>query len=124
MALVLIVDDDDDIRFLLRLQVTAAGHEVVESKGGAEALATLLDPAERRPDCVVLDLRMPTVDGWAVLDQVRHQEDLAELAVLIVSAHADQRDRERSAGLGVKFVLNKPVEQQELVSAISSALQN
>ncbi|MEY2571743.1 MAG: two-component system, OmpR family, operon response regulator KdpE, partial [Acidimicrobiaceae bacterium] len=64
MARVLVVDDEDDIRLLVRFTLEHAGHEVIEANDGASALAAA---AEQRPDLMVLDVMMPDVDGWTVL---------------------------------------------------------
>ena len=71
MAIVLVVDDEPDILLLHRLNLEAAGHEVILAADGMTALERI---AERRPDCVVLDVMMPVLDGWGVLERLRAVE--------------------------------------------------
>ena len=72
MATILVVDDDDAIRLVLRIELVAEGHEVVEAGDGREALARL---DEWHPDVVLLDLMMPVMDGWEVLHALEAMTD-------------------------------------------------
>lgn len=111
---VLVVDDDQDIRFLIRFHLEPAGYEVHEANDGAEALRYL---DERAFDGVVLDLRMPGIDGYAVLEAMRDRGLLANTPVLTCSAHANQ---EAVASLmGTKGHVEKPFSPDELVRAVT-----
>jgi len=119
VAYVLIADDDADIRLLLRLQLRALGHDVDDAAGGAEAMERI---EARNPDVVLLDLRMPDVDGWEVLRRLRAAPDLATIPVVVVSAHADQADRAELRSLGATSILRKPVALERLNAALDEAL--
>jgi CheY-like chemotaxis protein len=111
---VLVVDDDQDIRFLIRFHLEPAGYEVHEAHDGAEALRHL---GERDFDGVVLDLRMPGVDGYAVLDAMRDRGMLERTPVLTCSAHASH---EAIASLtGTRGHVAKPFKPDELVRAVT-----
>jgi len=83
---ILIVDDEADIRLLARLVLEGAGYDVVEAADGTEAIRILGDPGI---DAMVLDLRMAPVDGWAVLEHLQALARVPGLPVVVLSAHAD-----------------------------------
>lgn len=82
-ATVLVVDDDDDARRVVRRVLESARLRVIESSSGRDALAML---RQEHPDLLILDLMMPEVDGFAVLEQIRSSPDLVHLPVAIVTA--------------------------------------
>jgi CheY-like chemotaxis protein len=90
MARILVVDDEPDILLLHRLNLEAAGHEVLLAADGMKALERIdID----RPDCVVLDVMMPVLDGWGVLEALQGRIDAPP--VLVVSAKSSTTDIER-----------------------------
>lgn len=80
---VLLVDDDRDIRDALAQILTEEGFEVSEAGDGQQALAEI---SRKRPDVVLLDLMMPVMNGWQVLQVLRESEELAQLPVVVLSA--------------------------------------
>jgi|SRR5581483_11260 len=116
MALVLVVDDEPDIRLIARVVLTSAGHEVVEAASGEDALE-LLD--ERRPDAVLLDVRMPGMDGWQVLDRVRRQ---GPLPVVIFTANLSARSEAPGEWQEYEHLLVKPFSPDQLLHAVESAM--
>jgi CheY-like chemotaxis protein len=100
-ASVLVVEDDPDIRALLEQRVRRLGHEVVSA---ATAEAGLVASREHRPDLVLLDLKLPGMDGWAFLDQLRAEPDRAGVPVVVVSI-VDRDDQDHPA---VDAYLTKP----------------
>ena len=119
MARVLIVDDDRDIRELVRLRLLRAGHEVLAAGDGPEAVA-LVD-AEGAPDLAVLDVSMPDMDGHELLAVLRERPSFSGVPVVFLSAHADERDVAAARALGADYVL-KPFTADELGRAVSAAL--
>src|ERR687895_637488 len=73
MRRVLVADDDRDVRELIRILLERAGYEVIEAADGRECLRALY---ERHPELVVLDLRMPVLDGWEALERIREVADV------------------------------------------------
>jgi CheY-like chemotaxis protein len=116
---VLVVDDADDLRLLVTSVLTAAGHRVVGVASGVEALAHL----RCRPgavDVVVLDIQMPDVDGWEVLETLR--SDVAAFgrpAVLMCSVRNSPVDRGRAAALGADAYLSKPFAVTDLTEVVA-----
>jgi CheY-like chemotaxis protein len=114
---VLVVDDHDDSREALAVLLRADGFDVREAVCANEALAQLRDGL--RPCVVLLDLRMPDMDGWALWELIRADSDqtVARIPVAFVSGDHEQRERARRAG--VREFLAKPVEPDDLVVAVA-----
>src|SRR5437764_345569 len=91
-AKVLVVDDDEDIRSLLRVLLERAGAVVFEAPDGRDGLREF---HARRPDLVILDVSMPEIDGWQMLDRIR---DMSDVPVLMLTARADELERVRGFG--------------------------
>ena len=117
MAFVLVVDDEPDILLLHRLNLEAAGHSVVLAADGITALERI---ADRRPDCVVLDVMMPVLDGWGVLERLKAVPDPPP--VLVVSAKSSPADIGRARDLGAADFLAKPFDGDELVHRVAALL--
>src|SRR5262245_7556496 len=91
---VLVVDDDGDIRGLVRTLLERTGAEVKEARSGREGLREF---HSWRPDLVVLDISMPELDGWNVLDRIR---DMSDVPVLMLTARGDELERVRGLQAG------------------------
>lgn len=113
---VLVVDDEPDIALICRLALSLAGFEVEERHSGTAAIDYL---REATPDVVLLDLRLPDLSGWEVLDRLRDSGRLADLNVVVFSAHADA-DR-AAVDAGCAAFLPKPFTPEELVAAVTAA---
>ena len=88
---VLLVDDYDDARALVREALEAAGHSVLEAANGQQALNILVS-GEQRVAMIVLDLQMPVMDGWQFINLLRSYVGLSSIPVLVVTAHEGQPD--------------------------------
>jgi CheY-like chemotaxis protein len=102
---ILVVDDDDDIRGLLRAMIERGLHRVVEAVDGAEALELI---RRARPDLVLVDLNMPEVDGSEVCRRVKADAATRDLPVLVLTAAAQDADRRRALAAGADGYLTKP----------------
>lgn len=111
---VLIVEDDADLRYLFRLSLTLAGFSVREACDGYQALVAL---EEYSPDVVVLDLGLPRVSGFTVLDEIKARDDSTAPAVVVVTGLDGVGRRDVTA-------LRKPVEAAALVNAVRNALRH
>lgn len=120
MAKIHIADDESDIRQLLTLILVEDGHEVSASGDGRAALdKMLMNP----PDLLVLDLMMPDMDGYAVLQEMQDFSILDSTRVLVLTAKATEHDRERGYELGADEYVAKPCDEAEIRSTISSMLE-
>lgn len=116
-ATVLVVDDADDMRFVIRLALERAGYVVKEARHGGEGLELL---ETEGPDVVLLDLRMPGLSGWDVLDKIA--ESQRAVRILVVSAHASAEAFEGAVRRGCVGYVVKPFEVSELVTKLREAL--
>src|SRR5215203_5614416 len=114
---VLVVDDDEDIRALLRLILERAGYAVDEQAEGRAALRAF---HTGRHDLVVLDVTMPELDGWKILERIR---DLSDVPVLMLTAHATELDTVRGLRAGADDYLAKPFGRQELLARVEALLR-
>jgi CheY-like chemotaxis protein len=119
VARVLVVDDEPDVLLLCRLNLEQRGHEVIEAPNGQAALELV---KERAPDIVILDLMLPGIDGYDVLETLRSDPETADLRVLVLTAKSLRADRERSQDLGAAAFLTKPFLPDELVSTVDRVL--
>lgn len=117
MATVLVVEDDRDIGKLIMLLLSRAGIDAVLRTDGSSGLAAV---GELGPDLVVLDVGLPIMDGWQVLDAIR--ADGPRPPVLLLSAHAQEADRERGLALGADGFVLKPFDNNALVARLRALL--
>jgi DNA-binding response OmpR family regulator len=116
---VLVVDDDPDIRLLLRIELAAEGYEILEAGDGEAALAALDTQA---PDLVLLDMMMPVLDGWAVLRSIDHGDSPPVVVVTALSTW-DQQHLVDLLELGAFDVVTKPFDPGWLVQLVAEALR-
>ncbi len=114
---ILVVDDDDDIRGLVRTLLERQGGTVREAADGREGLREF---HSWRPDLVVLDVSMPELDGWHVLERIR---DMSETPVLMLTARGDELERVRGLQGGADDYVVKPFGKQEFVARVQALLR-
>jgi len=120
MAKILVVDDIPVNRALVVTLIGHSGHQALEAADGAEALAVV---RAERPELVISDILMPTMDGYEFVRQLRSNPELAATQVIFYSAHyREQEARNLAAACGVRQVLSKPCEPQDILAAIEQAL--
>jgi two-component system chemotaxis response regulator CheY len=117
---VLVVDDDDAIRTLISRVLLRANYEVAQAGNGSEALAKL---RARRFQTVVLDLMMPVMSGFEVVEYLRTNDDAGAPCIVVVSA-AGERDLQSITSPLVRSVLRKPFDLPELLAAVEKCSQN
>ena len=105
MAEILIVDDEPDVRFVLKLVFESAGHQIIQAHHGGAALARV---KESRPDLVVTDVMMPVLDGIELIRRLRSDPETAMIPILLLSSHA-------TAGSGADAALAKPFRAHEVL---------
>ncbi|MDN5798179.1 MAG: response regulator transcription factor [Intrasporangium sp.] len=116
---VLVVDDESQIRTLLRAYLEAEGFAVTEASTGADALQQGLDPTDP-PDLVLLDIGLPDLDGLEVLTTLRRQSDVY---VILVTARAEEVDRIVGLSVGADDYVTKPFSPREVVARVKSVLR-
>jgi two-component system OmpR family response regulator len=117
-ARVLVADDNPDILFLLRTNLDAAGFETLTAADGEVALQMI---EEERPDVLLLDLMMPVLDGWGVLERL--EQEGHHLPTIVVSASDSSANIERATELGAIGYVTKPFNLRGLVDMINGILR-
>jgi DNA-binding response OmpR family regulator len=117
MTSILVVDDDDDIRALVGELLERAGHVVIKAPDGESALKLFYS---RQPDLVVLDVSMPGLDGWEVLNRIR---ELSDVPVLMLTARAEELEKVRGLRAGADDYVTKPFGRQELLARVDATLR-
>ncbi|MGN6129563.1 MAG: response regulator [Nocardioidaceae bacterium] len=112
---VLVVDDSDVIRELIKVNLELEGFDVRLAEDGEAALARM---DEFRPDVVTLDVVMPRLGGFETLERMRADPRTADIPVVVVTGRAQSADVERGEALGVDAYLTKPFEPAELVAVV------
>ena len=115
MPRVLVVDDDPEVRRLITLLLGSKGFAVVGAADGEEGLRKM---REQRPCVVVLDIQMPTVDGWRFRERQLQEPDLADVPVICITGMFHPEDVGRKLGIPC---LGKPLDFPLLVSAVQTA---
>lgn len=116
-ANILVVDDEQDVRRLIRILLERAGFVVTEAASGPEALQRL---HAGKPSLVVLDVTMPDLDGWQTLERIR---DLSDVPVLMLTARAAEMDKVRGLKAGADDYVTKPFGRQELLARVEALLR-
>lgn len=114
---ILVVDDDPDIRELLRVLLERRDFSVAEAGDGQEALRVFF---EERPDLVVLDVAMPGLDGWQTLERIR---ELSDVPVVMLTARATEVEKTRGLRSGADDYVTKPFGRQELLARVEALLR-
>jgi DNA-binding response OmpR family regulator len=114
---ILVVDDDDDIRGLVRTLLERSGYEVSDAADGRAGLRELYASS---PDLVILDVAMPGLDGWETLERIR---ELTDVPVLMLTAHDAELERVRGLKSGADDYVVKPFGRQELVARVEVLLR-
>jgi diguanylate cyclase len=120
MATILVVDDRATNREFLVTLLAYYDHRVLEARDGAEALEVA---GRERPDLMITDILMPTMDGYELVRRLRSASALASTQVIFYTAHFNRREAERLAeALSVRHILTKPAEPELVVAAVTEAL--
>lgn len=117
---VMVVDDDPDIVSLLGLKLKTCGHSCEQALSGQEALDIL---ADRRPDAIVLDLMMPGITGFSLLETLKAADATRDIPVVVISARTESSVVQRSLELGAVAVFGKPCPLNSLVEEIEASCQ-
>jgi adenylate cyclase len=116
---VLVVDDEEQNRSLLRDPLEARGYVVTEAESGVQALERV---AQHPPDVILLDLMMPTLDGFEVCRRLKANPETAHIPVLLVTALSDRKERLLGIAAGANDFLTKPVDIQDVTLRVGNAV--
>ena len=117
---ILVVDDKANIVLSLEFLMKQAGYDVRTASDGEEALAAIdADP----PDLILLDVNMPTKNGFEVCETVRARNEWSHIRIIMLTAHGRDIEREKGLALGADDYITKPFATQEVVSKVQELLE-
>ena len=119
MTKILCVEDSEDSLFALHKRLGLAGFEVKVATNGAEAVdwaKTLM------PDLIVMDLRLPGLDGWEATRRLKNQPETKHIPIIVLSAHGEESSREKAFAAGCDLYETKPIDFGGLVKKIQTLL--
>jgi CheY-like chemotaxis protein len=120
-AKILVVDDDTKAIELLKLNLESYGFDVVTATGGREGLDKAFSES---PDTIILDVRMPDLDGWQVCGRLKKDPQTKAIPVIFLTAYSQKTDFEKSKKLGAHLFLTKPLDPEELAQKIRGTLES
>jgi CheY-like chemotaxis protein len=117
---ILVVEDSAVIRRLIEVCLRAADLEIVTRDDGRNGLTAV---STESPDLVVLDIGLPGMDGWEVLDRIRRDETTATIPVVVLTAHAEEESRRRANEGGADAFVTKPFQPNDFRATVLSLLE-
>ncbi len=120
MTKVLVIDDEEPIRLLCRVNLQLENMEVLEAADGPSGLE---QAREHRPDVILLDVMMPGLDGWRVAEKLLEDERTNEIPIIFLTARAEFRDRARGLDIGGVDYVTKPFNPLELAPLVRQLLE-
>ncbi len=118
MPKILVIDDELNLRNVMKCNLTASGYIVTTAENGEEGLRAA---RKNKPDLIVLDVKMPGMSGWDVLTNMRNTLKLRQVPVLIATAYLSPSDEQRTKEVGVCYMA-KPFNVSELLAQVKKAL--
>ena len=119
-ALILVVEDNDKNRKLVRDVLMFKGYEVIESETGEEGVRLA---QERRPSLVLMDIRLPGIDGVEALRRLRAEETTREIPIMAMTASVMSEDRQKIMAAGFDGYQSKPINVTDFVAAVAQLLE-
>ena len=118
---IMVVDDEEAMRHLLRIVLSRAGYRVIEAIDGRDALEKLV---LAQPDLMIIDVLMPFLNGFEVVQQIRAHPHTAQLPVMLLSSRADAAAQREGLFVGAQRYLIKPLTLQQLLTCIQEVLDD
>jgi CheY-like chemotaxis protein len=117
---VLVCDDAEEIRALIRINLELEGYQVTEASDGQDMLEILQDTTQPLPDVITLDALMPRRDGWWAVSMIRADPRLERIPIIMVTASVQSNDRAQAQRVAVDGFMAKPFEPDELIALIAA----
>ena len=116
---ILLVEDYEDTRLVMRLQLEYRGYRVIEAEDGKKAVELAL---QEHPDIILMDLSLPDLDGFEATKQIREDEQMRQVPIIAVTAHQETNFRQGAKASGFDAYVTKPIDidwLSELISGLS-----
>lgn len=116
---ILVIEDNDRNRKLVKILLEANKYEVIEAQTGEEALKYLQDD---KPDLILLDIQLPNMDGLTLVKKLRLDQEMKDIPIVAVTAYAMKGDKERMLEAGCDAYVSKPIDTRELPVIIANLI--
>ena len=116
---ILVVEDQEDNRQILRDLLGNAGYELTEAENGEEAIAAV---AKERPDLILMDIQLPVLDGYEATRRIRTNPDLNSVPIIAVTSYALAGDEDKALAAGCDGYISKPYSPRELLAKVRTYL--
>ena len=116
---ILVVEDQEDNRQILRDLLGNAGYELLEAENGAEALTAV---AQKRPDLILMDIQLPVMDGYEATRRIKADPQLRAIPIIAVTSYALSGDEEKARAAGCDDFVPKPYSPRQLLAKIRKYL--
>jgi two-component system cell cycle response regulator DivK len=117
---ILVVEDQEDNRRILRDLLTSADYEILEAENGEEALTAA---AKQRPDLILMDLQLPIMDGYEATRRIKADPTLTDVPVIAVTSYSLSNDRVKARAAGCDDFVPKPYSPRQLLAKIQQLLR-
>jgi len=117
---ILVVDDEEDVRLFISQTLSRMGYEVLEAETGEIGLQKFV---EEKPDLVVLDVLLPRVSGWAILEEIKSNKENKAPVIMLTVKGAD-KDKLKGYIIGADYYLSKPFSMQALLQVINNVTED
>jgi len=117
---ILVVEDNDRNRRLLRILLRSKGYEIIEAATGEEAMNHLKN---QKPDLILMDVQLPKMDGLELTQKIKSDKETADIPIIAVTAYAMKGDRERILKAGCDGYISKPIDTHKVPLLIADTLE-
>lgn len=117
---IVVADDETDIQLLVRTALSSAGHEVHTASNGQDAVDLV---RETNPDLIILDIMMPIKTGLQALEEIKADESLAAIPVIMLTGLSDKLKIQTALDLGAEYYIVKPFEYNDLLGKVTIAME-
>jgi two-component system cell cycle response regulator DivK len=115
---ILVVEDQEDNRRILRDLLTSAGYDMIEAENGEEAIVA----ARQRPDLILMDIQLPVLDGYEATRRIKADPDLGSIPIIVVTSYALSGDEGKARAAGCDAYVTKPYSPRELLAKVREFL--
>jgi len=120
MKKILLIEDEENLVELLKVNLTAGGFDVHVALNGTDGLTMA---QTTKPDFIILDIRLPNVDGWTISTTLKSSEETRVIPIMILTAASQKSDEAKAKKIGCDFYIVKPFDPIELTERIKNILQ-
>ena len=116
---ILIIDDEENIVLLAETNLEMCGYKVITAQDGKQGLEMA---QKEKPDLIILDIRLPEIDGWEVCRRLKNSTDTRNIPIVFLTAHAQENDINKGLSLGAEEFITKPFIPEDMAQRIKKIL--